>query len=504
MPKPIKKQTWSNIDVFGLINGLSIWDEQYKSLKYVRKPFDNGLDIKQKIFASHDSPPDITKQGLINGLSVEFGLQSYNVENVTVFNLTYSPVPSGDIEVQDIFAYYKQPGETTWTSLGQQVWPENYSTYKQAQAGFIVWQNDKYINISGYKNFRYSNIVEVLRDLADNTQLKFEYYVYTLDENNTRRLNKYTDIANPHDNNDTRFLYRKSISSPSLSGIVVYTLNDIPSNIKYNKYYDQYTNMAKEHLYNLRDYINSKFKHTWDKLIDRSSIWDVHMSYGSGHIPHFYDSIVPRNSDYCSGHYYPLTGGVEEMSYALYPETIIESGVTQNWYLKIYPGTFYIDGIPYYYFENYQKEDITFVNGEASIPNGLQRGMHTIMALSGYYDDYCNYPPDEYLSGVFEDYCYYTGPDGDSLWNNIYRRRPYLTAEMGHEVALDIGEYSIDWSSGVIHAFLPSGYENAVIIWDNVLVPSGTYLQYDLNPLNDKNLTFDKFFLYMSLDPNRR
>lgn len=506
MPKPIKKQSWSNIDVFGLLNGLATWDEQYRSLKYVRKPFEQSIDLRSKIYRSHDAPSDVTKQGLINGLSVEFGLDPYNVEDTTVFTLSYDPVPSGDLYVQDVFGYYKQPGETSWSSLGSQIWPQDYAVAKRDGIGFICWQNEKYTNISGYKNYRYSNLVEVLRkDLADDTQLKFEYYIYVSDEQNNRQLVKYTDMNNQTDVGDTRYTYSRALAEPSLSGqVVAYILNDIPESIKWKYYYSQKTGIAKKFLYDLKAYIDTRFKHTWDKIIDKSCIWDVHINYGSGHIPHFYDAIVPRNAEFCSLQYSGFTGGVEEMSYSLYPEDVVESGDAQNWYLKIYPGRFYIDGIAFYYFENVQKDYLTFVNGVATLPSGMQRGMYTIMALSGYYSDYCNRAQDEFLSGVYEDYSYQNGPDGDSIWYNIYRKRPNLTSQMGHEVTLDIGEYSIDWASGVVRADLPSGYENAVLLWDNVLVPSGSLLRYDVNPLNDQNLTFEKFFMYLSLDPNRR
>lgn len=506
MAKPTKKQSWSNIDVFGLLNGLATWDEQYRSLMYVRKPFEDNIDLRSKIYSSHDAPPDVTKQGLINGLSVEFGLDPYNVEDKSVFTLSYSPVPSGDENIQDIFCYYKQPGETSWSNLGPQVWPDGYSDAKKDSVGFICWQNNRYTNISGYKNYRYSNLVEVFRsDLVDETQLKFVYYVYVSDNENNRQLVSYTDMNNQTDSNDVRYTYRKAVTSPSLSGqTVAYVLNDIPENIKYKYYYDEDTGIAKSFLYDLKEYIDKRFKHTWDTIIDRSCIWDVHTNYGSGHIPHFYDAIAPKNNQRCSLSYSGYTGGIEDMSYALYPEKIVESGAAQNWYLKIYPGRFYIDGIPFYYFENPQKDYVTFVSGIANIPSGLERGMYTIAALSGYYSDYCTRAQDEYLSGVYEDYNYQTGPDGDSMWCDIYRKRPYLTSQMGHEITLGMGEYSIDWESGVIHSELPGGYENAVILWDNVLVPSGTLLRYDVNPLNEANLAFEKFFIYLSLDPNRR
>lgn len=516
MAKPVRKHTWSNMDVFGLLNGLATWDEQYKSLKYVRKPFEKNIDIKTKIFSSHDAPSDVTKQGLLNGLSVEFDLDSYNVETASTFTLSIDPVPSGAPYVQDVFGYYKQPGETSWTSIGPQIWPDQYNSAKKDGIGFICWQNEKYTNISGYKNYRYSNLIEVLRtDLEDRTQFQFVYYVYVSDSQNNRKLVQFTDMNNQEDPDDTRFTYRKAIADPSLSGqVVVYTLNDIPETIKWSKYYEQNTGIAKKFLYDLKAYIDKKFKHTWDKIIDKSSIWDVHINYGSGHIPHFYDAIAPRNADRCELEYSGYTGGIEELSYSLYPEDIIESGTAQNWYLKIYPGRFYIDGLAYYYFEEPQTDYITFspaalsgIEGtlvSGSLPSGVKRGAYTILSLSGYHSSSCNRSRDPFLPNVYEDYSYYNGPDGDSFWSNIYRRRPYLTSQRGFSLQYGMGDYFIDYESNIIYAILPSGHHNATLIWDNKLVPSGSLLRYDINPLNDQNLNFSKFFMYLTLDPNRR
>lgn len=502
MTKPTKKQTWSNIDVFGLLNGRATWDEQYRSLKYVRKPFEKAIDLRNKIFSSHDHPSDVTKQGLINGLSVEFDLTPYSVEDKTIFTLTNRPIPSGAIGVQDIFGFYKNPGSSSWSSLGPQVWSDTYNTAKKNKQGFICWQNERYNNISGYKNYRYSTMVEVLQDgIDDKAQLKFEYYLYVSDYKNDKTLVKFTDMSNQEDPNDTTFIYRKGISDPNISGnVVVYNLNDIPETVKNQIYYDKNTGTAKRFLYDLKSHIDKKFKHTWKHITNKSSIWDVHLNYGSGHIPHFFDAEAPYNGDSCNIGYSGLTGGVEELSYALYPEKITESGVSQSWYLKVYPGKFYVEGIPYYYCENPKKEYITFSDGQATIPSGLTRGMHTILAKSGYYSSYCNRDRDEFLPNVYQEYNYHTGEDADKIWSNIYRRRPNLQSPMGYTVTLGMGEYSINWSSGVINSNLPSGYENAVLVWDEILVPSGTHLLYDINPLNDTNLSLEKFFIYLSLD----
>lgn len=510
MPKPNKKQTWSNIDVFGLVNGIAIWDDQYKSLRYVRKPFENNLEIKDRIYANHDYPGDVDKQGLLNGISSEFGLTPYNVINKTIFELSYKPIPSGNVTNQDISGFYKD-SSGNWQNIGPQIWSAEYELAKSNQEGFIVWQNSRFANISGYKNYSYSNIVEVLAPLADQTQVKFEYWREIKNEDNVSTLVRYTDMNNQTDTLDDRFTYRIANNDPNLSGqVVLYTLNEIPTTIKDETYYDKTTGIAKSFTYSLKEWIDKKFRHTWDKARTGTVIWDVHRNYGSGEIPSFYDALSPNNTFTSGVVFNNFRGGVEPLSYTFYPEQLVEqSGETQEWYLKLYPGKFYVDGLPYYHFEDKRINQINFspVSGylEADIPSGLEKGMYTILAKSGYYDSYMNVERDEYLSGIYEDYCYFTGPDGDKFWYNIYRKRPNIsTIKGGFELPLNMGDYRIDYRTKKITANLPSDYTEATLVWDHTLVPSGTLLEYDFNPLNEQNLAFDKFFVYLATDSNRR
>lgn len=511
MAQPIKKQSWSNIDVFGLLNGLSIWDEQYKNLRYVRTPYENNIEMRDKINAYHQNIPGINKQGLLNALCNEFSLNPYNVTNKTIFELSYTPIPSGNINISDVSGFYKDSNDE-WVSIGPQIWGNTYESAKISKNGFIVWQNENFSNISGYKNFSYSTIVEVFREFDDNTELKFIYYVQGKNVYNETILMQYTDMNNPEDVNDNRFTYRKNTENEvDISGnIVLYTLNDIPTSIKDSVYYNKYTNKPYEFLYNLKRYIDKKFKHTWDKITDNSCIWDIHKNYGSGHIPQFYDALAPYNSDNSTIQYSGFIGGIESLSYSLYQSDFIEqAGTSEEWYLKLYPGKFYIDGIPFYYMENPQTSNLDFtlistgdLSGcyETTIPIGLSRGMYTILSKSGYYDG----EKDEYLNNVYETYSYHIGEDGDKIWSNILSRVSYLTNQMGYNQELTIGTYCLDFYQNKIYTNIPSGYTQLTLIWDNVLTPSGTNLVYDLNPLNDQNLTFEKFFLYLTLDPNRK
>lgn len=499
MPKPTKRQRWSNIDIFGLLNGISTWDSQYRTLLYVRSPIDTTLDLRSKIFRQNNNPANLTKQGLLNGLSNEFGYDPYNVNLINIFELTNYPFPSGAANVQDIWVEYREVNSTgTWNSISQ-IWSEDYEVAKANKQGFIVWQNEKYVNIPGVKNFNYSQTLEILEDIPDSQALRISYYVRGTDEDNNLILTKFTDMDNPVDPYTQYYVYRKPIEINLLSGVTVYNLNDIPSGI-YNKYYSD--GYPLESLYTIRDHLKRKYKHTWNEITDASVIWDIHKQYGSGNIPHFFDACAPQNISRClanskanNTYFSGYLGGIEDLSWALYLDSLVESGETQKWFFTLYPGKFYLDGVSFYLFENPSKENITFVSGEATLPSGLTRGAHVILAKSGYYDNSC-VSPDPYLSGfVYEDHTYPVGDRGDSVWEYIYRRRGFVPSGVTYQITLDLGEYNIDFESNKIYSnLLDSG---SVIIWENNLIPSGRIIEYDLNPLNNESFNLQKFFLYL-------
>lgn len=507
MSKPNKRQRWSNIDVFGLINGISTWDPQYRSLLYVRGPADSPLDIRAKIFRNHNYPGGITKQGLLNGISNEFGYIPYSVESQNVFQLTNDPFPSGAEGEQDIWVEFREVNSTgEWSQLYPQVWGSGYEAARDDQNGFIVWENAKYVNIPDIKNFNYSRTLELLEDFVDydEVDLRISYYVKGTDEYNNVLLKKFTDTDNPYDPYVKTYRWKKVQEIEPISGAVVYTLNDIPSNML-ARYYNS-AGWPLEQLYTIKDYINSRYKHTWGTMTDSSVIWDIHKQYGRGNIPHFFDASAPRNDSYClddaklhNVYYSGFIGGVEDLSSALYFDSILESGEAQNWFFKMYPGKFYMDGTPFYMFENPESAFITFTNGEANIPSNLERGAHVIIAMSGYYEGCVD--PDPYLSGyVFEEYQYQTGLGGDEVWSNIYRRRGFIPSGICSCITLDIGEYNIDFENGKIRAnVIESG---AHIIWEKALVPSGRVIEYDLNPLNNSLFNKQKFFMYLVTKEN--
>jgi hypothetical protein len=500
MATPIKRQRWTNIDGIGLLNGLGIWDSQYRNLKYVRKPFDTPIDLKSRILRELENPTDTTQQGLLNGLCNEFNLDPYNLQKKTIFELTYPPVPSGDSSVQDVWVYVNTSG--IWHEILPQVWSDGYTVAKENGYGFTVWQNDRYNTIDGLKNFRYSQIIEVHDDqIPDNSKLKFVYYINTIDENFNSARQLYTDMDHPDDPLDIRFTYR----IPQDTGpIRVYTLDDIPEDLKYEYYFDESTGEAKDFLYTIKNHIDRKYKHKWGEFVDNECIWDIAKYYGQGHIPSFYDAEVPPRyygNILDSGYLATAnthTGGIESYSNALYFAGIEEDDSTvSKWNPRIYPGRFYLAGIPFYLFENCQTTNLNFTSGVASLPSGLCRQHHVIMAQSGYYETAWNDVYAYFDGKIYEDYSYPTGPDSITYYGYIFRNRPYVQTATGYELTLNYGEYAIDFDSNQI--LVGSGISDVIIIWDQIDVPSGILIDHDLNPMNEQYLTLDKYFMYFTL-----
>jgi hypothetical protein len=104
--------------------------------------------------------------------------------------------------------------------------------------------------------------------------------------------------------------------------------------------------------------------------------------------------------------------------------------------------------------------------------------------------------PDSYLSGlIYEDHTYPIGEGGDSTWSYIYRRKGFIPSSVGYTNTLEVGEYNIDFKNQKIYANLLDN--DATIIWDETLVPSGRVIAYDINPINSSQLNMQKFFLYL-------
>lgn len=471
------KKIWSNMDAYGLINGFGIWDNQYKSLSYVRKPNESALELRNKIYNRHANPVGITKQGLINGISTELGLIPYNVESNTIFQLTYEPIPSGDQNIPDIFVFYKTEN-TDWIEL-KQIWSDGYENAKQLKNGFIVWNKEFFSLDDTTKNFNYSNVLEVLSDIPNGAQLKISYYIKIYDIDNNIVVKRFTDINNFNDINDQRFTYKKPIDFDINTQIIAYSLNDIPSGI-YDHYYNpEPTNNLKE----IKSYIESKYPHKWGSITDRSCIWDVHKFYGSGEIPSKFDIKSPYNYSIKNDNNY-LTGGIEFSSDALFIDDVVEKKYTvtidnithsiYKWHPKIRTGRFYINGVPHWLFANPKKTQITIgINGYDISSSGIKPHAHMILTASGY--NISGTWTEPYLTNAFEDYNYEIGLNSNNFYTNICRKRSSL-------VTLNGNDFSYNYNTGIIKCATSGKYD---LIYEGS--PDVNYVvldTIDLNPIN--------------------
>lgn len=501
--KPVKKQVWTNLDAFGLLNGLSIWDTNYLNLRYVRLPDETNLELRRKIKNMHRNPVrGVSTQDLVNGLSNELLLEPYNTINKSTFDLSKNPYPSGNIGEQDIWVYHKLPEEDNWNEVTPQVWASGYYLDEHKteviQSGFIVWEDFYYKDndTTNKKTHMYSRILKIMDpNIPDNSQIKVVYHTKSYDINGNSDYFLYTDMSNPSDPEDDRFIYHKhqdvSVSGFFDNNIVAYNLGQLPPELS-GVYYDE-DGRATDKLVYIKSAIYKNFKHKWKDIRNRESIWDINKNYSKGTIPSFYDTEFDEEIEYFDEDNSFFDGGIESFSTTLYFKDIyinVDNGL-EKWNPILYPGKFYVDGYSYYLMENPKIEELTFTEEnnlhKCDLPSGIMRYHKVILIDKTYYDTEYNSNP-----YIFEDYDY------SSVHNKeeIYRKRPYLD-----KIVLSSGQYYIDYddnnvymSSGVIYA---SGVpEELVLIWDDVIVPSGKICNdVDLNPLNDAFVDDLDYFL---------
>lgn len=514
MARPIKKQNWTTLDAFGMLNGISTWDDNYQNLKFVRLPDETSLELRRKILNIHDRPILGTAiQDTINGLSNQLMMSGYDIYTKHSFVLTQSPIPYGDINTQDIWLEYQPPNQTGWYSITPQWWSQNvftdYDNLELQTSGFIVWQNEYYRSESSDKRFDYSRLLEVLSDIPDKSKLRIQYYIRTYDDQYNPEQRLYTDLDNPFDPNATSFVYRSpyNISASELTNkISAYTLADIPPGLS-GLYYDS-DGTASDLLYKIRDYMDVNLRHRWKDITNKSTIWDVHRRYARGTIPSFYDEgfSIASGVVWDDNIRHTLTGGIDHEYPTLYMKdiSVVLSGDYEYWYPVLQPGHFYVKGVPYYLMDTPKYISITPSGTSLSIPSGdfPERGMYTILFTSGYYNDMST-------RVMFDDYQYpiEVHYDGDPITiqeyissPSVFRHRPYMTSSKGLDVSLGEGEYSIDYENRILNIDSTLVGQDLTLVWDYELVSSGKMIESefaDLNPLNDENLEHEKYFFFI-------
>ena len=511
MSRPIKKSKWTNLDAFGLINGVATWDKNYINLKYVRRPGESNLDLRQKINNRRHNPAlGVSLHDLVNGLANELNLEPYNMKDKTSFTLSRIPHPSGDVGVQDISVFYKEKNSGVWHKITPQVWSSGYYTDESQETpvepGFIVWENGYYkdsLEVTT-KTSDYSDLLTIISDIPDESKLKVIFYNKQFDIDNNQTVELFTDVSNELDELDDRLIYRKSfvIDSGNFNDrAVAYHLDDLSDYVSGQYFNDNGTATGK--LYRVRDIIDEKFRHRWKDIRTNDTIWDVHRDYSRGTVPSFYDTpfVIPITQDELNTNNF--NGGIEYQDSVLsfHDIRIEQDGDVEHWWPVLQPGKFYVDGRPYMLMENPQFYDVEIEDASSGQlpPSGIDRWHHAIVTTessieSGYIHETYNYP-------IQYSYPYSTEASGTLHTSpNILRRKPFVTNDMGYDLQLNSGEYYIDFDGDnpvIVGSGLP---DNLKIIWDQIEVASGvvcTGIFSDLNPLNELNIPFNKYFFVL-------
>ena len=395
---------------------------------------------------------------------------------------------------QYIFVYYQSPG-SGWVELVPQHWSESVE-FSNPTSGFMVWEDSYYRDSdSETKSNNYSRLLQLYETIPNQSRLKVVYYQQQIDENNDRVIVRYTDQTNINNIDDERLTYYEKdevLISGLLTKPVVYGLSDIPLALS-GEYYNT-DGTAKSLLFKIRDKIDSVYRHRWENISNRSTIWDINLNFSRGTIPSSYDT--PFESGINLNPIDNLTGGVDYYNPTLYIKDIdiITSGNLEHWYPKLQPGPCYIDGKRYYIMENASGVAIDLTTGLTPLPNGIEI-FHKIIL------DTVDVTPE--IKYLYEDVDYeLTTKDYvndittvHELNPDVARKRAYLTSDMGFELNLSLGEYAIDYNSNMIYS---SGITTAILYWDEVEVPEEVIIKdpvMDLNPLNDTSLGYDEYFL---------
>ena len=506
MPKPIKKQIWNNVDAFALINGIATWDDNYKNLRYVRIPDESNIDLRHKINNFRENKiTGSTNNDLVNGLANELNLETYNLDIKTTFDLTRTPFPiivtddgssylstSG---VQDIFVYYQEPNMSGWTEILPQYWNEDVKN-STPNSGFIVWEDAYFApTYTDHKSNYYSKLLKVYNNLPNNTKMKIVYGIEQFDVDNNRVYSKFTDMAVI---GDDRFIYKTPdvvTSGMLLTNPIVYNLNNIPGELEH-MYFD-ISGRATSYLYNIRNNIDKIYRHRWDSIADRQTIWDINAGFSSGVIPSYYDVEFQTQdiNEFINSESGYLTGGVDYYNSALYLKDIdIVTTDKEHWYPVLQPGKFYYNGVSKRLMENPSGIVLDLSAGITPLPNDIKIH-HNII-----FDTTNTTIVNKYLYDEYDYDIEYVDPNTNNYGQyiptpTIARKRPYLTQDMGFDLILGLNEYAIDFDNRMIHS---NGIGQGVLYFDNTDVPDKVVIQdprTDLNPINDTSVGFSEYFL---------
>jgi hypothetical protein len=501
MYKIQKKSFWNQLDAIALLNGISTWDDQYLNLKYTRLPGETNLDLRNKIINTFENTVSgNTVQDIINGLSAELNLISYNVLEKRTFNLSNIPEPSGLKNEQDIWVSYQPVGDSGWYDIVPQRWSDTVYVDKDTRttqsSGFIVWQNEYHdVSQQTVKTHTYFGMLHILDNLPDQSSIKVTYHRRIYNQDGSYNIFPFTEIL------EDKFRYPEDITTSDLTNkIVAYSLNDIPSGL-YDIYYTGVH--ATSQLFAIRDDIIRQHDFRWAATKNRTNIWDIEKTSDRSVIPSFYDGniVIPSGFIYkdFDNKSYLLTGGLEHQSDSLYLEDIVieTSGNIEYWYPVIHPGRFYVNGTPYLLMQNPTSTSFIPISITQTLSSFPQRGdsvllgnsnKYTVINNNQFFEAYnktsINYP-DQTVIETFQT-------------SGVYRERPYLTADKGITITLNTDEFALDYDTNTVYLHSSLIGQDLTLIWDT---PFGSGVVYrspfaDLNPLN-YDFIDEKYFLFL-------
>ena len=327
-----RKYLWSELDEIAL------------TLDMKRLPNEDDAAFIERLRNRMKYPPGNTKQGLINGISIDLGLEPYRVEDKKHFYLRREPLnldEDGELLPVNVriagsgqLQYYETIGAGTagegtiarnegWKipdiAIGWNALVDTRVGDDDPPSGFILWKES---------DGTYGRVLEFLGDAVPKTgeRVTVEYY-YTGDDGH---VTKRADFSHPDDPLDWEFVGRKADTYDNTIQIEILETKDLQLNP---------SSLSRREIADLSDKLHGN---TWNTFRWNQYQWGSHALQGSGSIDHLFDGVAPSGYD-------QYIGGVGDWR-SLRAEGLDIKG--DRWTPTITPGTYYLGNLPYYLFEN--------------------------------------------------------------------------------------------------------------------------------------------------------
>jgi hypothetical protein len=328
--------------------------------------------------------PGTTEQGLINSLSVEFGITPYYKADKRFFYLSHSPenLDESVVSVQDRLGNATVNGEETYGTLRVFINDEvnvngaplrHYEEYSTttAPSGW-VFPSGYVPNVSGFAGYgdpgyiiwrdeeaKYTNVLEFLNYVPPtDSEIRVEY-VYK-DDGNVHQY--YSDFSHPDNPLDTAFI--------GVSG----TVPDPSSQIRILSPDDLSLDGASIGRRELAQRLRSLYGYTWNSFKWNEYTWENAGFVPSGSIPAHYDGSLENN-------YSEYLGGIgQEHDLQINPEFDILNTV---WRPQVRSGTFFLGNIPFYLYEDKRTKTFEVNNSWVDISGSYLGAPITVTELTG-------------------------------------------------------------------------------------------------------------------------